>query len=285
MPFEVAPQDGYALAKLSGECVGDEKPALIDLFLSSEAARAQKHVVVQCSECSSMTAAFLRQLSLLLKDVRSRNGGVRLVGANEKILAAIKAQGLDRLLINKQSLRGALVDFGLATSKQIDVNFINPFLNATQKVFKVQCQMDAQAGKADVKKATDPLLLGDISGIISISSESFSGTLAISLTERVFCKIAANMLGEPCEKISEDKVDLVGELSNIILGQAKLELTGLGYAIQMAIPSCVWGKDHKIKHFGGGACVVLPFETAEGQFFVEITTQRLVDAEGGRQIA
>jgi len=40
----------------------------------------------------------------------------------------------------------------------------------------------------------------------------------------------------------------------------------------MAIPSCVWGKDHKIKSFGGGICVVIPFETEAGTFYSEVST-------------
>ncbi len=80
------------------------------------------------------------------------------------------------------------------------------------------------------------------------------------------------MLGEECKEINEQNIDLVGELANIILGQAKIELGTLGYAVQMAVPSCVWGKDHKIKHFGNGVCIVLPFETEAGTLFSEVMT-------------
>jgi hypothetical protein len=34
----------------------------------------------------------------------------------------------------------------------------------------------------------------------------------------------------------------------------------------------VWGKDHKIKHFGPGSCVVLPFETEAGVIHCEVMT-------------
>ncbi|OFY98917.1 MAG: hypothetical protein A2070_12910 [Bdellovibrionales bacterium GWC1_52_8] len=162
------------------------------------------------------------------------------------------------------------MEFGLAKQKEFDVNFINPFINATQKVLKIQCRTDTTAGKPFVKKASDPMLLGDISGIIGITSETFNGTLAISFSEKIFVKLATNMLGKEYGQISPEIVDLAGELSNIILGQTKIELNQLGYRIQQAIPSCVWGKDHKIKHFGGGACIVVPFETADGLFHIEI---------------
>lgn len=275
MPFEFVPQTDYLLLKLQGECPGEEAPRLMEAFVNARNESGLKLLVVQCSECSNISVPFLRQLGLIYKDLKTKNGNLRFVSANEKIVLTIRNQGLDRVFVNKQSLRGALVDFGLAKSKEIDANFVNPFLTATQKVLKIQCFLNAKVQKPHLKQPKDPLLLGDISGIISISSETFNGTLAISLPEPLFCKIAENMLGEPCPTISEGSVDLVGELANIILGQAKLELAALGYAIQMAIPSCVWGRDHKIKHFGGGVCVVIPFETEFGIFHIEIMTQKI----------
>ncbi len=219
-----------------------------------------------------MNSIFMRHLAQVYRDLKTLNGQIRLVGCNPKLQDAIKNSGLDRILMNKMSLRGALVDFGLVKQKEFDVNFINPFLNATQKVLKIQCFIEAKPLKPHLKKPTDPLLLGDVSGIISINSETFSGTLAISLPEKIFLTIVKNMLGEEMTAITDQNVDLVGEIANIILGQAKLELIGLGYSLQAALPSCVWGKDHKIKHFGTGVCVVIPFETPVGTFYSEIMT-------------
>lgn len=276
MPFEFFHQNDYMLINLSGDCLGDEKPSLTETYQNTIAQTPTKWVLFQTSNCNHLAPNFMREMAMIYKSLKSLNGGLRLVGSSEKVQNLIRAQGLDLILTNKLSIRGALVDFGLAKEKQLDVNFINPFLSATQKVFKIQCFLDIKPGKPFIKKPTDPLLLGDVSGIISISSETFNGTLAISLPEQIFRKVGTNMTGEPLLQISESNIDLVGELANIILGQAKLELNKLGFAIQMAIPSCVWGKDHKIKHYGGSACVVLPFETPEGIFYTEIMTEQPV---------
>ena len=272
MPFEIVNQNDYILVKMKGEVNGEEKPGLQTEFVKVVETSGLKLAIFQMSECSMISASTLREMMQIYKELKTKNGQIRLVSANENIVKNIRDAGLDRILTNKMSLRGALVDFGLAKSKEIDVNFINPFLNATLKVFKVQCFMELKAQKPHLKKPTDPLLMGDVSGIISISSETFNGTLAISLPEKVFIKIVKNMLGEECDAITQQNVDLVGELANMILGQAKVELGTLGYRVDMALPSCVWGKDHKIKHYGGGACVVLPFETEYGPIYSEIMT-------------
>jgi chemotaxis protein CheX len=272
MPFEILTQSDYLLIKLTGEARGDESPNVAAAFSEKMKETQLKLAIVQATDCNMMQAPFLRHLAQIYKELKAVNGQIRVVGANQTLQKLIAANGLDRVLVNKMSMRGALIDLGLVKTNEFDVNFINPFLNATQKVFKIQCFMEITPGKPQLKKPTDPLLMGDVSGIISISSETFNGTLAISMPTAVFCKIAKNMLGEEHTEITDQNVDLIGELSNIVLGQAKMELNQIGYSIQMAIPSCVWGKDHKVKSFGAGICIVIPFETEAGTFYSEVST-------------
>jgi chemotaxis protein CheX len=238
-----------------------------------------KYAVVQCSDCGRIDRTFIRELVSIHQMLKSKNGKMRVVGANEQLLQMFAKNGVDQVLVNRLSLRGALADLGLAKAKEFDVNFINPFLNATVKVFKVQCFMELNPQKPRVKSAEEPALFGDVSGIISVSSETFVGNLAISMSEKTFVAVVKNMLGETVSGVTDRHVDLVGELANMILGQAKLELATLGYKIEMALPSCVWGKDHQIKHFGSGRCVVLPFETPYGVICSEIMTQSTIAAE------
>jgi chemotaxis protein CheX len=270
VPFEWVRQSDHLVLKLSGDCTGEEKPSPADTFAAHQKETGAKHVIVQCVDCGHISGNFLRELLAIYKSLKSMNGQIRLVGASESVQGFLKSNGVDRVLIHKLSMKGALADFGLAKSRDIDVNFINPFLNATVKVFKIQCFVELKAKKPYLKSTSDPALLGDVSGIISITSETFAGTLAISMSDTIFLRIAKNMLGEDAAAINETNVDLIGELANMILGQAKVELSSLGYRVEMALPSCVWGKEHKIKHFGSGKCMVLPFETEWGMIYSEI---------------
>lgn len=274
MSFEFVSQNDFVLVKLTGPLLGDESPNLYESFVKSRES-GHKFYVLQMADCNEITPQAARQMSAIYKDLKGLSGGLRLVAPTTPVKHFISSQGLNRILMSNQSLRGALVDFGLAKATDMDVKFINPFLEATQKVFDVQCQIKATPQAPTRKSLNEPLLMGDISGIIAIASETFNGTLAISMSESIFLQIANNMLGEKCDGINEGNMDLVGELSNMILGQAKSELGRLGYAIQRAHPSCVWGKNHKVKHFSGGTCIVLPFATSMGSFYVEIMTEQL----------
>lgn len=278
MSVEISNQQSYLMIKIDGDCAANTTMTSFSTEFSLLMEESQlKYAIAICNDCSTFSPLVTKELAVIYKMLKSKNGNLRIVGANKQICEFIKDQGLDRILITKTSLRGALVDFGLVKEREFDANFINPFLEATQRVFKVQCFMDLNPAKPYVKKNTDPLLLGDVSGIISINSETFNGTLAISISEPIFIHIISNMLGDKVTQIEEKNVDLVGELANMILGQAKLKLLSLGYSIQSALPSCVWGKDHKIKHFGGGMCIVLPFESPAGTIYSEImtTTQKV----------
>ncbi|MGK5083335.1 chemotaxis protein CheX [Bdellovibrionota bacterium FG-1] len=272
--LEFHPQTDYLIVTIRGPALEPPRPSLADQIGEKLTNMAKKFVIFQCAECNDIGPAFMRELAMTYKLLASINGKMVLVAPNKKIQEAIKKQALDRLLVAKLSLRGALVEFGLVKEKDFDVNFINPFLAATQRVLKVQCFLDSKPAKPYLKKPTDPMLIGDLSGIIGITSEAFSGTLAISFKEEIFCKIASSILGTPYPNIIPEIVDLAGELSNMILGQAKIELNTLGYQIQQALPSCVWGKDHQIKTFGGGACIVLPLVTAMGEIHVEVSTNQ-----------
>lgn len=272
MPFETTPQCGYLLIKLMGICRGNETPSLFEESRRILENIGAKYIVIQCSGCEELHPSLLNELVQLAQHLKNIDGGIRLIASNEKILDLIKSKALNRILINRLSLRGALVDFGLVKPKSFDMNFINPFMDSTRKVLRVQCFLDAKPLKPYLKKPSDPPLLGDISGIISIVSEPLLGTLALSMPEKIFCKIATNMLGKEYTAINEEIVDLVGELANIILGQAKVDLNKIGYKLHSALPSCIWGRDHKIKQFTAGNCVIIPFETPEGTFYSEITT-------------
>jgi len=149
----------------------------------------------------------------------------------------------------------------------MDVRFINPFLNGTVQVLKTMAFVEPKAGKPFLKK--DSLARGDISGIIGLTG-SARGSLALSFSESCILKVVSNMLGEEIKTLNGDIKDAVGEITNMVSGAARKELETLGFNITAAIPTVVAGKDHSISHVLGGPSIIIPFETPQGPFFVDI---------------
>ncbi len=157
----------------------------------------------------------------------------------------------------------------MAPPKNIDTDFINPFLGATIRVLEVQALMKSTPGEIFLKKEND-VMLGDISGVIGIVSQSFVGSFIISFPEKTFLNIISNMLGKEYRELSKDMLDGASEITNMIFGQAKVSFNQKGYGIKTAFPSVICGKSHPLSGVTKGPVVVIPFSTENGPFFVEV---------------
>lgn len=147
------------------------------------------------------------------------------------------------------------------------VEYINPFLRATQNVLKTMAFTDTVAGKPYVKK--NHIAGGDISGIIGVTGDT-QGSLSISFSAPAILSIVSKMFGEPATEINPEIEDAVGEITNMISGDARRELDEKGLSLKSATPSVVSGKDHSIKHMASGPTIAIPFSTQAGHFVVEV---------------
>ncbi len=68
--------------------------------------------------------------------------------------------------------------------------------------------------------------------------------------------------------------DAVGELANMISGQARRELGEKGKIFKAAIPSVVSGRNHNIIHYSEGPKIAIPFSTEKGNFTIEVCFDR-----------
>ncbi len=153
----------------------------------------------------------------------------------------------------------------------MDVRFINPFLEATANVIKTMAFITLTPGRPFLKK--DHVALGDVTGIIGLSGDA-KGSLSVTLNTALVKQIIRNMLGEEINDLGAEAQDAVGELTNMISGDARRGLAQDGFNLSAAIPTIITGKSHTIKHVVSGPTIVIPF-TSEGggQVSVEVALQ------------
>ena len=149
----------------------------------------------------------------------------------------------------------------------MDIKMINPFLAATLHVLKTMAQVDAKPGKPFLKK--DDIAIGDVSAIIGITGAA-QGSMALIFTEQCTKDIASNLLGVPFTELNHEVRDAVGELTNMICGDARRRLAVDGFVLQAGIPTIVGGRSHTITHIASGPCLAVPFTTSQGSFMVEV---------------
>lgn len=150
----------------------------------------------------------------------------------------------------------------------MDADLINPFINATMNVLETMAFSKSKAGKPFLKK--ENTAKGIITGIIGITGHSNAGTISVTFDEGSILKIVSNMFGEDMEEINGEIADAVGELTNMISGQARRELEEKGKVFEAAIPSVITGKEHSISHITNGPKIAIPFTTEGGSFVIEV---------------
>ena len=140
----------------------------------------------------------------------------------------------------------------------MDVKLINPFINATMNILETMAFTKSQAGQPYLKK--DDAAHGDVSGVIGFTGET-NGTVSVTFDETCILKIVSNMFGEEMKEINNEITDAVGEITNMISGQARKELEEMGKLFHGAIPSVISGKNHKLETMTKGPRIAIPFKT------------------------
>ncbi len=153
----------------------------------------------------------------------------------------------------------------------MDAELINPFINSTINVLETMAFMKCKAGKPYLKK--DDVAQGDVSGVMGITGDA-NGTIAVTFDESSILKIVSNMFGEDMKELNHEVADAVGELTNMISGQARRELEEKGKVFEAAIPSVITGKNHQITHYTDGPKIAIPFITDDGSFTIEVCLEK-----------
>jgi len=153
----------------------------------------------------------------------------------------------------------------------MDAKLVNPFISATVKVLETMAGITAKPGQPYLKK--DNIAQGDVTGVIGITGEA-NGTISVTFDQGSILGIVTKMFGEDITEMNPEIADAVGELTNMISGQARRKLEEEGRRFEAAIPSVVTGKNHQITHFTSGPVIAVPFATAGGAFTIEICFEK-----------
>ena len=81
------------------------------------------------------------------------------------------------------------------------------------------------------------------------------------------------MMGTPATELNDEVEDIVGELTNIVAGGAKMEFSELGYAYNISLPLLVSGRSNVIKHKHDSPILFVPFSVNGHTFDMEVSLQ------------
>ena len=152
----------------------------------------------------------------------------------------------------------------------MDVKFAKPFIDATVNVLSTMAMITPTVEKPYIKK--NNMALGDVTGVIGVTANSNKhGVISVTFTKPCAVSIVKNLLGGEVEDIIKDVQDAVGEITNMISGQARQKLVELGITLSAATPTVIMGDGHTIAHVTKDHIMVVPFKTDKGSFVVEFS--------------
>jgi len=155
-------------------------------------------------------------------------------------------------------------------------DFSRPFVVSAKKVFETMISPKFKAQRPSIKN--DSKSVYDISASIGLAGEKnlgdskvfYKSLLVLSFELNTYIKIANVMLGESYTEYNEEIQDVAGEITNMIMGNAKKDLVQMGYETNMAIPSIVFGKGHSINYLPSTTVITIPIEIDQGVICMDI---------------
>ena len=146
----------------------------------------------------------------------------------------------------------------------LNPKLIVPFVNSIRSVFSTMVGVAATVQRPYFKGHPSPTY--DVSSIIGFSGEII-GCVVLSFQKAAALKLVEAFSGSACTIDNPDFADAIGELANMVAGNAKKDL---GYLANISVPSVVIGADHVIAGQSDIPRVVIPCQTPFGEFAVEV---------------
>ncbi|MCH8344353.1 MAG: chemotaxis protein CheX [Planctomycetes bacterium] len=159
----------------------------------------------------------------------------------------------------------------------MDTSYVTAFIEATQIVFDTMLRMPITFGRPEVAESLPTKF--DISGIIGLSGDVV-GAVVLSFPKETAEGVVTAFAGAPLSIDSDDFADAIGELANMISGNAKAKFPGR--SVSISCPSVVIGKNHRIHQPSDSTCVSIPCHSSCGEFAVEVCIREVESAVGSQ---
>ena len=147
----------------------------------------------------------------------------------------------------------------------MNVEYINPFLKSTVSVFNTMLNCKLERGTPYLKNGTQPQ--HEVSGVIGLSGKAL-GTVVLGLSREAAISATEALLQERPAEINGDVTDAVGELVNIIAGNAKAALEHLEMSV--SLPTVITGKNHCVEFPTRVTPISIPFTSPWGEITVDV---------------
>lgn len=121
----------------------------------------------------------------------------------------------------------------------MNVQFLNPFIEAAYVVLETELGLTPKRGQLSLRRSA--ATAEEISVLISMVGQ-VNGVVLYGLSEATGIEIVSRILGQPFEEFDALAQSGIGELGNVITGQAGKRLAEAGFEVKISPPTMVLGK-------------------------------------------
>jgi chemotaxis protein CheX len=138
----------------------------------------------------------------------------------------------------------------------LEESYANPFIVGAKHVFKTMLDIDL-AHSEPFRKA-GRRNTAEVTGVMGFTGDR-RGTMCVSMSASSALSIYTRLLNVRFDRITPEIIDAVGELTNIISGQARKELDRENLHLVAHVPMVFVGKDIEISFISKGVLTSIPF--------------------------
>ncbi len=143
--------------------------------------------------------------------------------------------------------------------------YIQPFVDVCVNVFKEFIGTELVTERPHFADKNDPHEW-DVSAIIGLTGEA-RGAVVISMKKALACRLTGTLTGAEHKDLDDEVVDAIGEIINIIAGNAKRGLEE-SFRLVISLPTIVRGSGHTIQWPNDQARIIcIPFRIFETETF------------------
>ena len=148
----------------------------------------------------------------------------------------------------------------------MDVRFLNPFVESVFVVLEAELSIGAQRGELSLRRSA--YTTDEVTVAVYLTGQ-VQGVVLYGMSEKTALEIVSQILGEKFEYLDDLAQSGIGELGNVITGQASVRLSEAGYESKLSPPKVILQKSAMISNVDFDR-ILVPVKTEIGEIIVQI---------------